>query len=49
MSVFNKLEVEKLTALAYDITNTINYGGDFNGKKRAEYRPYCGGRCRAYC
>lgn len=43
------LEVGKLTVLVYNITNIIGYGGDFNGKKRAEYRPYCGGCCRAYC
>ncbi len=49
MSGFDKLEVVKLTPLAYNITNTISFGGDFYGKKRAEYRPYCGGRCRAYC
>lgn len=45
MSVFDKSEVEKLTALVYNITNIISFGDDFYGKKRTEYRPYCGGRC----
>ncbi len=45
MSVFDKLEVDKLTSLVYAITNTISFGGDFYGKKGTEYRSYCGGRC----
>ena len=47
--LFLAKRIEKLTPLVYNITNTISYGGDFCGKKRAEYRPYRGGCCRAYC
>lgn len=46
---FDKFEVEKLTVLAYNITNIISFGSNFYGKKKAEYRAYCGGRCWAYC
>ena len=44
-SAFPDFEVDKLMVLVYNIANTISFGGNFYGRKRAEYRPYCGSRC----
>lgn len=48
-SAFPDFEVDKLMVLVYNIANTISFGGNFYGRKRAEYGPYCGSCCRAYC
>lgn len=43
-SAFPDFEVDKLMVLVYNIANTISFGGNFYGRKRAEYGPYCGSR-----